>query len=513
MRICKLFFKTLLVLLLVVLLISCEDKTTEPEDTEAPTVAITYPANNAEFPTGSEITIIADATDNEALKEVEFYIDGILVFTDSEDPYHYFWDTQTKRDTDHTIYAKAYDTSDNSAISEVINITITEPVGTAPNPPINPSPSDASADISINTGLSWDCSDPEGDLLTYDIYFGTSSNPPLVSANLSSTSFDPGTLINDTAYYWKIKATDVNNNSTIGDVWQFTTISMDKFGILLDFMNSNGMELDELLNNWIVSASTIVVNLEDYYIMDIRTGDLNQNSTVDYYDGHIPGAVLSSLATITDDASMANNPIIVVDYSGQSASYAVMALRLSGYADARVLKWGMSSWHSDFDEWTNHCTQLNHPNWLSAPGDITDDEVNDYPILDTVLEDGAAILADRIHALLTGGFQSLPNMNVLDNPTNYFINNFWLEEDVETYGNISGSHRIYPLILENLNPNETVVSYGWTGQTTSMLTAYLNVLGYDAKVLRYGVNSIIYDDLTSHNWIGSMDYDYETSIP
>jgi rhodanese-related sulfurtransferase len=46
-------------------------------------------------------------------------------------------------------------------------------------------------------------------------------------------------------------------------------------------------------------------------------------------------------------AASATKPILVVCYTGQSAGHAVVALRLSGYSDAKVLKWGMSGWRSD----------------------------------------------------------------------------------------------------------------------------------------------------------------------
>ena len=68
-----------------------------------------------------------------------------------------------------------------------------------------------------------------------------------------------------------------------------------------------------------------------------------------------------------------------------------------------------------------------------------------------------------------------------------------------------------PLNLENLDPDAEVVSYCWTGQTSSMLTAYLTNLGYNAKSLKFGVNSIIYDDLIGHKWSASMDYVYDVT--
>ena len=113
--------------------------------------------------------------------------------------------------------------------------------------------------------------------------------------------------------------------------------------------------------------------------MDIRSGDYHgataaddPDGIADYDNGHIPGAIASSYANILTDAALADNPIIVVCYTGQSAGHAVMALRLSGYTDAKVLKWGMSGWHSDFDKWTGSTAQLNHANWVAAPGVIAE---------------------------------------------------------------------------------------------------------------------------------------------
>ena len=77
--------------------------------------------------------------------------------------------------------------------------------------------------------------------------------------------------------------------------------------------------------------------------------------------------------------------------------------------------------------------------------------------------------------------------------------------DVEQYGNIVGSYRLNPFTLadktyKNLDPSKTIVTYCWTGQTSSMLTAYLYILGYDVKSLKFGMNAMIYSELTGHKW-------------
>jgi hypothetical protein len=97
----------------------------------------------------------------------------------------------------------------------------------APNAPNTPNPEDDATDVSIDTIISWNCSDPDEDPLTYDVYFGTNNPPSLVSSNQTSTSYDPGILEFGTTYYWKIIAWDDSDASTQGPIWSFTTIDND----------------------------------------------------------------------------------------------------------------------------------------------------------------------------------------------------------------------------------------------------------------------------------------------
>jgi hypothetical protein len=219
----KAFLFNLLMILTVMLILSCsEDKKTNP-DTESPIVVITYPPNNSSFVSGTVINIVAEAEDNEEVNNVKFYIDGVNSYEDSNEPYEYSWDT-TDLSGSHTIYAKASDSSENTATSDIVTVTITDE-GEAPNPPTNPNPQTGATNISINTTLSWTCTDPNGDQLTYDVYFGTNANPPLVSSELTVDNYNPGTLDETTTYYWYIKATDTDENSTLGSLWSFATLT------------------------------------------------------------------------------------------------------------------------------------------------------------------------------------------------------------------------------------------------------------------------------------------------
>lgn len=91
--------------------------------------------------------------------------------------------------------------------------------------PFNPVPVDTAMEVGISTSLSWSCTDPDNDPLTFDVYFGTANPPPLVQSNVNNFSFTLATLANSTVYYWKIEAKDDHGNSTPGPLWRFATES------------------------------------------------------------------------------------------------------------------------------------------------------------------------------------------------------------------------------------------------------------------------------------------------
>jgi len=92
-----------------------------------------------------------------------------------------------------------------------------------PNVPSNPSPADnATGQNYPNVTLSWTGGDPDGDTVTYDLYFGTAPNPPLYQTDLSYTTYGKGLLQSYTKYYWKIVAKDGTNTVT-SPIWSFLT--------------------------------------------------------------------------------------------------------------------------------------------------------------------------------------------------------------------------------------------------------------------------------------------------
>ncbi len=92
-----------------------------------------------------------------------------------------------------------------------------------PFEPREPTPENNSVNIDITTNISWTGGDPDDDSVKYDVYFGTSSPPPLVSENQQNNVYEPGLLEYNTDYYWKIISTDEFGLLTEGPMWGFTT--------------------------------------------------------------------------------------------------------------------------------------------------------------------------------------------------------------------------------------------------------------------------------------------------
>ena len=193
-----------------------------------------------------------------------------------------------------------------------------------PNQPANPNPGSGAVNQNTNTAVSWSCSDPNGDPLTYDVYFGTTNNPPLVSGDLTGTSYNPGELDSNTTYYWKIVAKDNQGGATAGPEWNFSTLVN---GGNTFFVNANvkvyldgpytddAMTTDLAANSLIPSSqpynqqpwnypgsenvSTFSQNIVDWVLVELRTG--TGSSTI-----------------VARRAALLRNDGIIVDLNGQS---------------------------------------------------------------------------------------------------------------------------------------------------------------------------------------------------
>ncbi len=268
---------------------------------------------------------------------------------------------------------------------------------------------------------------------------------------------------------------------------------------LTSYLVSQDMDLNKILDGFVMKAPEGGV-ISGMYIMDIRSEN-------DFAAGHIDGANRVDLADILTEAEKANGqPILVVCKTGQTATYASTLLRLSGY-NSKALKWGMSGWNVALDAWTPNIGNVaeGNANWSTdpAPTNLTFAS----PKFTSSATNGADILKERVAAVIAGGFATATATDVITNPANYFINNYFSEADYLGFGHIAGAYRINPLLVSEgqvnyLDPAKPVVTYCYTGQTSGAITAYLRVLGYDAKSLLFGMNKLYHDNSAwaSNRW-------------
>jgi Bacterial Ig domain len=95
----------------------------ETDDVIDPTVTILNPQSGQTVE--DTVRVVAVALDERAIQKVAFFIDGDSVGLDDTYPYHYNWDTKPYADsTNHTIYAKAFDTGNNTGTSAVVSVTV-----------------------------------------------------------------------------------------------------------------------------------------------------------------------------------------------------------------------------------------------------------------------------------------------------------------------------------------------------------------------------------------------------
>jgi hypothetical protein len=93
-------------------------------------------------------------------------------------------------------------------------------VNHAPNTPVLVSPSNGFAGLPCTLTLSWTCSDPDGDNLTYDVYLDKTTTPTQkIATDITATSYTATNLDSAATYYWRIIAKDnkgaVSNSSSI----------------------------------------------------------------------------------------------------------------------------------------------------------------------------------------------------------------------------------------------------------------------------------------------------------
>jgi hypothetical protein len=165
------------------------------------------------------VEIIASATDDKGISSVSFYVDAVMIKTDAVVPYTALWDcSDEENESNHIIYAVAYDTDNNSSGSTTIQVTIDTSLS-APETPVLYIATDIT-DSSVT--LTWSKNN-NPDFLKYTIWYDTSSleNPTenhLTVYNREDTSTVISSLCDNITYYFRIQVDDLYSHSSMSNV-------------------------------------------------------------------------------------------------------------------------------------------------------------------------------------------------------------------------------------------------------------------------------------------------------
>jgi len=282
------------------------------------------------------------------------------------------------------------------------------------------------------------------------------------------------------------------------------TITVPETEALLRFINNSGDYINSKSAPSLVSAQNVYDNLGSYLIIDIRSEDK-------YVEGHINGAIHKGMPEIMtylsqEVAASVYDKLVIVCNNGQSSAYTASVLRLIGYSNAYSMSYGMSTWNKSLHTWSSKLSS----SYISKLEQKTNpvEGMHEYPKLNTGKRCGAEILQARGNTLLNTPFRKLKISadRVFKEYNDFYIVNIW-PKDRYDIGHIPGAYQYTPrkdinsnTLLNTIPSDKKILVYGYTGQSSAFMTAYLRLLGYNAFTLPYGANSFMYNTLELRNW-------------
>lgn len=159
----------------------------------------------SESGTSGTISLAATASDNVGVSRVEFYVDGVLVGTDTTAAYSLSLNSTTLANGSHSLTAKAFDAAGNSATSTAVAFTVSNTTADTAPPTVSATETGTSGTITLAATASDNVGVAKVEFYVDNVLKATDTTSPY------STTLDSTTLANG-SHTLTAKAYDAANN-------------------------------------------------------------------------------------------------------------------------------------------------------------------------------------------------------------------------------------------------------------------------------------------------------------
>jgi Leucine-rich repeat (LRR) protein len=272
----------------------CEEDQLEKNEMTLPAISIS--SNSSDQSVNEIVTITVTPEVNEGIRRVEFYINDSLLFTDTESPYHYDWNTtQYENFSEHILKIISYNNSDNFVESQPILLTIDNSGSVPTQSELYP--------ILYYDGfhINWSQNN-DNDFYSYKLYESLSedmSNQTLIfeTTQKEVTNYVVNNLNNQT--YYQITSEDIYGLQSISNIEVLLT-QVELWGESYSVLNTTEIIL---VNNGLTgSIPTRIGNLTNLNVLILGGNQLS---------GEIPTEIvnLTNLTTLNLQTNQLTGPI------------------------------------------------------------------------------------------------------------------------------------------------------------------------------------------------------------
>lgn len=222
----------------------------------------------------------------------------------------------------HTSSTATANNSNTGGISTGRTYLLTPP-SLLPGCVLNAAPANGSAGLSTLTQLSWqpNFGSPTG----YNVYFGTSANPPLVASAQTATTYVP-TLSPNTTYYWKVEPINSVGTNATCPVNSFQTNYLLNYrptrseNVTFNSIASTGTSVsgwrnsnstDDNLSQAVPIGFNFTYQQASYSSLLISTNGFVTLNTATTAIGNGPGSYGYFNSNLTNGTSSNNSPLII----------------------------------------------------------------------------------------------------------------------------------------------------------------------------------------------------------